>query len=69
MNLKTKVHVMGESDIIEGDVVTMDIVMTRLNLKPGESAGPVHAPYFPDLKFEEWWLFLVDKRTGKVPYA
>merc|ERR1711957_468019 len=33
---------------------------TRTNLQEGEAAGPVHAPYFPEAKFEEWWLFLVE---------
>merc|ERR1712107_71326 len=26
--------------------------------------GAVHAPLFPDTKFEEWWFFLVDERPA-----
>merc|ERR1711972_503196 len=31
-----------------------------MGLKEGEATGPVHAPLFPEPKFEEWWLFLVE---------
>ena len=26
------------------------------HLEKGEALGPVHAPFFPGAKFEEWWL-------------
>ena len=26
---------------------------------PAQAMGPVHAPLFPEPKFEEWWIFLV----------
>lgn len=56
---------MGEADIVEGDVVTLTVLLTRTNLNMNEAAGPVHAPWFPDIKFEEWWLFLIDRGSGK----
>jgi translocation protein SEC63 len=43
-----------------GDVATVCCQLKRKNLQPGEAAGPVHAPLFPEPKFEEWWLFLVE---------
>lgn len=30
------------------------------HLAKDEALGPVHAPFFPNAKLEEWWFFLVD---------
>merc|ERR1711972_1203494 len=39
---------------------TVTVRMTRKNLQEGEAVGPVHAPFFPEAKYEEWWIFLVE---------
>merc|ERR1711953_1103517 len=49
-----------EEDIVVGDIATITASLLRKNLKEGEAMGPVHAPLFPEPKFEEWWLFLVE---------
>lgn len=30
----------------------------------GEAAGAVHAPFFPEPKYEEWWLFLMERNEN-----
>eukprot|EP00920_Eleutheroschizon_duboscqi_P014990 GHVT01034600.1.p1 GENE.GHVT01034600.1~~GHVT01034600.1.p1 ORF type:complete len:734 (+),score=170.09 GHVT01034600.1:165-2366(+) len=66
MEVKAVVEVDDEAEVVVGDVATCRVTMTRENLKEGESAGPVHAPLFPLPKFEEWWLFLVDKSDANA---
>lgn len=58
--LKATVAVEDEQEMVVGDVATVSCRLTRKNLKEKESMGPVHAPLFPEPKFEEWWLFLVE---------
>jgi len=60
MELKAIVEVEDEGEIVVGDVATLSVQLTRKNLREGEAMGPVHAPFFPEPKFEEWWLFLVE---------
>eukprot|EP00927_Polykrikos_kofoidii_P086142 TRINITY_DN956_c0_g1_i1.p1 TRINITY_DN956_c0_g1~~TRINITY_DN956_c0_g1_i1.p1 ORF type:complete len:666 (-),score=137.34 TRINITY_DN956_c0_g1_i1:221-2218(-) len=56
--LTATVEVEDEEEIVVGDFATVSCRLTRKNLKENESMGPVHAPFFPEPKFEEWWLFL-----------
>jgi len=60
MELKAIVEVEDEKEIVVGDVATVEIQLTRKNLRDGQAVGPVHAPLFPEPKYEEWWLFLVE---------
>merc|ERR1719384_2978813 len=60
VELKAIVEVEDEQSIVVGDVATVCVQLRRKNLKEGEAMGPVHAPLFPEPKFEEWWLFLVE---------
>ena len=56
-------QVEDEKEIVVGDIATVTVHLTRKNLQEGEAAGPVHAPLFPEPKFEEWWIFLVGARS------
>jgi len=58
--LKAIIEVEDEGDIVVGDVATVSVQLKRKNLREKEAMGPVHAPFFPEPKFEEWWLFLVE---------
>lgn len=60
MELKAAIDVEDENDIVAGDIATVTVQLTRKNLQEGEAAGPVHAPLFPEPKFEEWWIFLLE---------
>eukprot|EP00386_Alphamonas_edax_P012390 GDKI01038725.1.p1 GENE.GDKI01038725.1~~GDKI01038725.1.p1 ORF type:complete len:642 (-),score=255.09 GDKI01038725.1:386-2311(-) len=66
VDVNVKVVVEDETDIVQGDVASVVITMTRKNLREGEAAGPVHAPLFPSTKWEEWWFFVNDKQTGSL---
>jgi hypothetical protein len=66
MELHLQVFVEGEPEIVENDLVTFQITLTRLNLLSSEKAGLVHAPFIHDILFEEWWIFLLDKKTGNI---
>mmetsp|Transcript_132092 Transcript_132092/g.229663 ORF Transcript_132092/g.229663 Transcript_132092/m.229663 type:complete len:515 (+) Transcript_132092:120-1664(+) len=55
---EAKVVVVGEEGICAGDIATVLIDLERLNLRQGEAAGAVHAPFFPDAAVPEaWWVF------------
>jgi len=60
MQLKAIVEVEDEQHIVVGDVATVTAQLLRKNLRDKEAMGPAHAPLFPEPKFEEWWLFLVE---------
>lgn len=60
VELKATAEVEDEKEIVLGDIATVSFSLLRKNLKEGEALGPVHAPFFPEPKFEEWWLFLVE---------
>ncbi|CDJ40743.1 DnaJ domain-containing protein, putative [Eimeria tenella] len=61
IDLKAEIVVDDEAEIVVGDIATCRITLTRKNLKEGEAAGAVHAPYFQEPKYEEWWIFLKEK--------
>jgi len=60
VELKAIIEVEDEKDVVVGDVATVCVQLRRKNLRDNEAMGPVHAPHFPEPKFEEWWLFLVE---------
>mmetsp|Transcript_153301 Transcript_153301/g.270534 ORF Transcript_153301/g.270534 Transcript_153301/m.270534 type:complete len:775 (-) Transcript_153301:90-2414(-) len=60
VELKAFIEVEDEGEVVVGDVATVTCQLKRRNLKENEAMGPVHAPLFPEPKFEEWWLFLVE---------
>lgn len=71
IELKASVEVEDEQEIVVGDVATVTVQMMRKVLRENEAIGPVHAPLFPEPKFEEWWFFLVasSEKSGKAAKA
>lgn len=59
VELTVDVYVNDATDICIGDLMTIEIKITRLNM-PEDCAlmGPVHAPHFPWVKYEEWIILL-----------
>lgn len=66
VELSYSVEVNDEEEMAEGDMATLKVTFTRTNLSESESAGPVHAPFFPVVKHEEWWLLVYDKRGRRM---
>lgn len=64
ISVDSKVIVDDEQDIVVGDLGTIEISICRTNLKENEACGPVHSPYFPTAKHEEWWAFAVTKGSN-----
>ena len=67
ISVDTKIFVDDDEDgkVYEGDLMTVQVKITRNNLKDGEEAGLVHAPHFPFPKKEAWWIILGTKQ-GKI---
>lgn len=64
--LTGKVEVEDEDELVVGDIATVTATLTRKNLQEGEAIGPVHAPFFPEPKFEEWWIFLTEGAGNRI---
>lgn len=67
LSVETKIFVDDDEDdkVYEGDLLTINVKLTRNNLKEGEKAGLVHAPFFPYPKQEAWWVILGTSQ-GKI---
>jgi len=66
VDLKVQVEVEDETEMVVGDIATVTAALVRKNLNEGEALGPVHAPFFPDPKFEEWWIFLTEGAGQRI---
>ena len=67
ISVESKVFVDDDEDakVYEGDLLTVQVTLTRNHLAEGEKAGLVHAPSFPFPKQEAWWVIL-GTREGKI---
>jgi translocation protein SEC63 len=68
ISVETKISVEDDEDdrVYEGDLCTIQVTITRNNLKDGEKAGLVHAPNFPFPRKEAWWVIVGQVKEGKI---
>ncbi len=66
MEMSVKAYVEDEDSIYGGDIVTIEVTLTRLNVPEGENASPVYAPYFPSIKEESWWVIVTNPREPNL---
>jgi len=67
VTVESKVFVDDDEDdkVYEGDLCTIQVTITRNNLKEGEKVGLAHAPRFPFPRQEAWWVCL-GTQQGKI---
>mmetsp|Transcript_16615 Transcript_16615/g.24550 ORF Transcript_16615/g.24550 Transcript_16615/m.24550 type:complete len:639 (+) Transcript_16615:146-2062(+) len=67
ITVESKVFVDDDEDdkVYEGDLCTVQVTITRNNLKDGAKVGLAHAPRFPYPRQEAWWVCLGTKE-GKI---
>lgn len=58
--LKLELFVEDEDEIAERDLVTLLVAFDRSNVSNGSLSPPVHAPLFPAVRFETWWIIVSD---------
>eukprot|EP00392_Amoebophrya_sp_AT5.2_P011776 g11861.t1 len=62
VDVTAEAKVEGEKTICKDDIATITVKITRTNLEEGEALGYVHAPFYPDFKQEEWYIFLTENK-------
>jgi pre-mRNA-splicing helicase BRR2 len=59
-------HQLSSDTVASGSKLSLLVKLER-ELDEGEtSVGPVHAPFFPKKKVENWWLIVGDQKENKV---
>lgn len=66
LDITVKVFVEGEENILEGDVLTVQLTVTRKNLQPKEETGFIHSTSLPFLKYEKIYVFLGDCASDSI---
>ncbi|GAW83395.1 translocation protein SEC63 [Plasmodium gonderi] len=64
--MTAEILVEDETHIVKGDVASIYVHIDRTNLHENEAAGYIHAPFFPQPKFEEWWIIATYKGDDRI---
>ena len=68
LKVETIIEVTEEKEIVEGDIVSIKVKMTRENLPEGQEAKGVHSLRFPHAKDEKWVIILADEDKNLIIY-
>jgi len=60
VEISAKVEVEGEPEVCKDDIATVSVSVKRPFIEENEVMGYVHAPFYPNLKQEEWYVFLTE---------
>jgi len=66
IEVDVKYEVEGEKEIAVGDLLTIKIIVTHLNLGEKQSLGFVHSNKFPYLKKSSWYLVFTDREDNEL---
>lgn len=61
IDLQATCEVEGEKEVAVGDILSIKLAITHLNLKDKQQLGFVHSNKFPYLKQSSWFLVFTDK--------
>lgn len=64
IDVKVETFVEGEKEIAVGDILTIKISITQLNVKEGNRNGFVHSNKFPFLKQSAWYFVFADNEQN-----
>jgi len=53
-------EVIGEKEVVVGDVLTCKLKVECLNLAAGQRSGYVHSKHYPFLRRDNWFLIITD---------
>ncbi|TNV72627.1 hypothetical protein FGO68_gene1853 [Halteria grandinella] len=66
IDVKAEYSVDGEELVAVGDILTIKITITHVNLQENESLGFVHSNRFPYLKASQWYLIFTDQEENEL---
>jgi len=66
INVEAKFFVDGETDVAVGDILTIKLEITHVNLNDKQSLGFVHSNKFPYLKQSSWYLVFTDSEENEL---
>jgi hypothetical protein len=64
--VKAEYNVDGEDQVAVGDILTIKLTITHVNLQEKESLGFVHSNRFPYLKASQWYLIFTDTEENEL---
>ena len=68
LKVETIIEVTEEKEIVEGDIVSIKVKMTRENLPEKEEVRGVHSLRYPHIKEEKWIVILADEDKNLIIY-
>lgn len=66
IDVKHEYSVDGEPEVAVGDIMTIKITITHVNLEEKQSLGFVHSNKFPYLKQSSWYLVFTDPEENEL---
>jgi len=66
IDVKAEYSVDGDEQVAVGDLLTIKITITHVNLQDNESLGFVHSNRFPYLKPSQWYLLFTDQEENEL---
>jgi translocation protein SEC63 len=66
INLSVEAYTEGEKEVVAGDIITIKIKITQLNVPEGKHMGYVYSNRYPFLKKPQWYLLATDDTMTNI---
>ena len=66
IDVKAEYSVDGEPEVAVGDILTIKLIITHVNLEEKQSLGFVHSNRFPYLKQSSWYMVFTDSEENEL---